>query len=50
MYCSIEELEYFFETLEFQQDAKNGLLLDPSVRIYCNADVDAICAVEIFKV
>ncbi|CAG8455406.1 26743_t:CDS:10 [Dentiscutata erythropus] len=49
MYCSVEQFEFLFETLEFQQDEKNGLLLDPSVRIYCNADVDAICAAEIFK-
>ncbi|CAG8721506.1 13767_t:CDS:2 [Cetraspora pellucida] len=49
MYCSTEHFQYFFETLEFQQDENGVLLLDPSVRIYCNADVDAICAAEIFK-
>ncbi|KAF0506671.1 CDC45-like protein [Gigaspora margarita] len=50
MYCSTEAFQHFFETLEFHKDENNNvLLLDPSVRIYCNADVDAICAAEIFK-
>lgn len=50
MYIGIEALKYFFETLKFFQDESGTLMLDPSVLIYCSADIDAICAAEIFKV
>ncbi|RHZ61717.1 hypothetical protein Glove_346g174 [Diversispora epigaea] len=49
MYIGLEALKYFFETMKFFQDENGTLMLDPSVLIYCSADIDAICAAEIFK-
>ncbi|CAG8489219.1 5625_t:CDS:2, partial [Acaulospora morrowiae] len=49
MYTKLETLKYLFEDLKFSRDENGALSFDPSVMIYCQADIDAICAAEILK-
>jgi hypothetical protein len=51
MFCNIEQFKHIFETLLFQADEDSGVVLfDCSVRLYCYADIDSMCAAEILKV
>ena len=51
MFCDLEQFKHIFETLLFQTDEDNGVVLfDCSVRLYCYADIDSMCAAEILKV
>ncbi|CAI2164967.1 18560_t:CDS:2 [Funneliformis geosporum] len=50
MFCNLEQFKHIFETLLFQTDEDSGVVLfDCSVRLYCYADIDSMCAAEILK-
>ncbi|RIA90253.1 CDC45 family [Glomus cerebriforme] len=48
MFCNLEQFKHIFETLLFQAE-DDVVLFDCSVRLYCYADIDSMCAAEILK-